>query len=108
VTKTQYELECTLTTLSHADGSCPQLLDSFARAQLLVLDDWHSDPLARPQSQELLEILDDHYDRSSTLVATQVSVAEWHTRFPDPTIADAILDRLVHKAYRLALKGDSR
>ncbi len=95
-------------TLAHADGSYPQLLDSFARVELLVLDDWLRDPLTRPQSQELLEILDDRYDRSSTLVATQVPVAEWHARFPDPTIADAILDRLVHNAYRLTLKGESR
>ena len=96
------------TELSHADGSYPKLLDAFARAQLLVLDDWLRDPLTRLQSQDLLEILDDRYGRSSTLVATQVPVAEWHVRFPDPTIGDAILDRLVHNAYRLALKGDSR
>ena len=95
-------------TLAHADGSYPQLLDNLARVQLLVLDDWLRDPLTRPQSQELLEILDDRYDRSSTLVATQVPVVEWHARFPDPTIADAILDRLVHNAYRLVLKGESR
>lgn len=74
----------------------------------LVLDDWLRDPLTRPQSQDLLEIVDDRYDRKSTLVATQVPVAEWHARFPDPTIADAVLDRLVHNAYRLALKGESR
>ena len=84
------------TTLSHADGSYPNLLDAFARIQLLVLDDWLRDPLTRLQSQHLLEILDDRYGRSSTLVATQVPVAEWHVRFPDPTIGDAILDRLVH------------
>jgi DNA replication protein DnaC len=96
------------TALAHADGSYPKLLDAFARVQLLVLDDWLRDPLTRPQSQDLLEILDDRYGRSSTLVATQVPVAEWHARFPDPTIADAILDRLVHNAYRLALKGESR
>lgn len=96
------------TALSHADGSYPKLLDAFARVQLLVLDDWLRDPLTRPQSQDLLEILDDRYGRASTLVATQVPVAEWHARFPDPTIADAILDRLVHNAYRLALKGESR
>ena len=95
-------------TLAHADGSYPLLLDSFARVELLVLDDWLRDPLTRPQSQELLEILDDRYDRTSTLVATQVPVAEWHARFPDPTIADAVLDRLVHNAYRLVLKGESR
>jgi DNA replication protein DnaC len=94
--------------LAHADGSYPKLLDAFARIQVLVLDDWLRDPLTRPQSQDLLEILDDRYGRSSTLVATQVPVAEWHARFLDPTIADAILDRLVHNAYRLTLKGESR
>jgi DNA replication protein DnaC len=96
------------TALAHADGSYPKLLDAFARIQVLVLDDWLRDPLTRPQSQDLLEILDDRYGRSSTLVATQLPVAEWHARFPDPTIADAILDRLVHNAYRLTLKGESR
>jgi hypothetical protein len=84
------------------------LVDAFTRVQLLVLDDWLRDPLTRLQSQDLLDILDDRYGRSSTLVATQVPVAEWHVRFPDPTIGDAILDRLVHNAYRLALKGESR
>jgi DNA replication protein DnaC len=96
------------TALAHADGSYPKLLDAFARIQVLVLDDWLRDPLTRPQSQDLLEILDDRYGRSSTLVATQVPVADWHARFPDPTIGDAILDRLVHNAYRLTLKGESR
>ena len=95
-------------TLAHADGSYPKLLDTFARTHLLVLDDWLRDPLTRSQSQDLLEILDDRYDRSSTMVVTQVPVAEWHARFPDPTIGDAILDRLVHNAYRLCLKGESR
>ena len=96
------------TELSHADGSYPKLLDAFARVQLLVLDDWLRDPLTRLQSQDLLEILDDRYGRSSTLVATQVPIAEWHARFPDPTIGDAILDRLVHNAHRLTLRGESR
>jgi DNA replication protein DnaC len=97
-----------LITLAHADGSYATLLNTFARTQLLVLDDWLRDPLTRSQSQDLLEILDDRYDRSSTMVVTQVPVAEWHARFPDPTIGDAILDRLVHNAYRLCLKGESR
>jgi DNA replication protein DnaC len=96
------------TALSHADGSYPKLLDALARVQLLALDDWLRDPLTRSQSQDLLEILDDRYGRSSTMVVTQVPVAEWHARFPDPTIGDAILDRLVHNAYRLDLKGESR
>jgi DNA replication protein DnaC len=96
------------TALSHADGSYPKLLDTLARVQLLVLDDWLRDPLTRSQSQDLLEIVDDRYGRSSTMVVTQVPVAGWHARFPDPTIGDAILDRLVHNAYRLDLKGESR
>jgi DNA replication protein DnaC len=96
------------TALSHADGSYPKLLDTLARVQLLALDDWLRDPLTRSQSQDLLEIVDDRYGRSSTMVITQVPVAEWHARFPDPTIGDAILDRLVHNAYRLDLKGESR
>jgi DNA replication protein DnaC len=95
-------------SLAHADGSYPKLLDTFARTQLLVFDDWLRDPLTRSQSQDLLEILDDRYGRSATLVATQVPVGDWHARFPDPTIGDAILDRLVHNAYRLCLKGESR
>ncbi|MCJ7548818.1 MAG: IS21-like element helper ATPase IstB [Anaerolineae bacterium] len=95
-------------TLAHADGSYSELLDTFARVQLLVLDDWLRDPLTRTQSQDLLEILDDRYGRASTMIATQVPVAEWHVRLPDPTIGDAILDRLVHNAYRLNLKGESR
>jgi DNA replication protein DnaC len=95
-------------SLAHADGSYPDLLDTFARTQLLVFDDWLRDPLTRSQSQDLLEIVDDRYGRSSTLVATQVPVVDWHARFPDPTIGDAILDRLVHNAYRLELQGESR
>jgi DNA replication protein DnaC len=96
------------TALAHADGSYPKFLDSLARFRLLVLDDWLRDPLTRTQSQDLLEILDDRYGRSSTMLVTQVPVADWHIRFPDPTIGDAILDRLVHNAYRLDLKGESR
>jgi DNA replication protein DnaC len=96
------------TALALADGSYPKLLDAIARIQLLVLDDWLRDPLTRTQSQDLLEILDDRYGRSSTRVVTQVPVAEWLARLPDPTIGDAILDRLVHNAYRLTLKGESR
>lgn len=95
-------------SLAHVDGSYPSLLDTFARTQLLVFDDWLRDPLTRSQSQDLLEIVDDRYGRASTLVATQMPVTDWHARFPDPTIGDAILDRLVHNAYRLELKGESR
>ncbi len=93
--------------LARADGSYPQLLRSLARTHLLIFDDWLRDPLSRSQTQDLFEILDDRYGRSSTLVSTQVPVAEWHSRIPDPTLADSVLDRLVHNAYRLNLSGDS-
>ena len=93
--------------LAQADGSYAQLLRSLARIQLLILDDWLRDPLSRLQARDLLEVLDDRYGRSATLVATQVPIADWHSRIPDPTISDAVLDRLIHNAYRLELKGDS-
>jgi DNA replication protein DnaC len=93
--------------LVHADGSYPQLLRSLARTNLLIFDDWLRDPLSRSQAKDLLEILDDRYGRSATLVSTQVPVSDWHSRIPDPTISDSVLDRLIHNAYRLELKGDS-
>ena len=93
--------------LAHADGSVAQLLGKLARTHLLIFDDWLRDPLSRSQTRDLLEILDDRYGRSATMVVTQVPVADWHARIPDPTLADAILDRLIHNAYRLELKGES-
>ena len=95
-------------THAHADGSYPKLLHSLARVDLLILDDWMRDTLSAKQTRDLLEVLDDRYGRRSTLLAGQVPVADWHSRFPDPTLADAILDRLVHNAYRLELKGESQ
>ncbi len=75
---------------------------------LLILDDWLRDSLSLADAQSLLDILDDRYGRSATLVATQFPIAVWHSRIPDPTVADAILDRLVHNAHRLELLGDSQ
>ena len=95
-------------TISHVDGSYPKLLHSLARVQLLLFDDWLRDPLTINQAHDLLEVLDDRHARCSTLVATQIPVEDWHSRFPDPTLADAILDRLVHTAYRIQLKGESQ
>lgn len=93
--------------LTRADGSYPQLLRKLASAHLLIFDDWLRDPLSRSQARDLLEILDDRYGRAATMVVTQVPVAEWHAQLPDPTLADAILDRLIHNAYRLELQGES-
>lgn len=93
---------------AHADGSYPHLLESFARVSLLVLDDWLRDPLTPVQARDLLEILDDRYGQRSTVVAAQLPVTDWHPRIADPTIADAMLDRLVHNAHRLELTGESQ
>lgn len=95
-------------SLSHADGSYARLLNAFARFQLLILDDWLRDPLTPTQAREMLEIIDDRYRRSSTLILSQLPVKEWHTSIGDPTLADAILDRIIHNAYRIHLKGESR
>ena len=93
--------------LARADGSYAQLLQKLARLRLLILDDWLRDPLSRAQARDLLEILDDRYGRNATMVVTQIPVAQWHERIPDPTLGDAILDRLIHSAYRLELEGES-
>jgi DNA replication protein DnaC len=93
---------------SHLDGSYPALLASLAKLDLLILDDWMRDPITAPNAQDLLELLDDRFGRVSTIVASQVPVADWYARFPDPTLGDAILDRVIHNAYRLTLTGDSQ
>jgi len=99
-----------LHTLSQVriDGSLSNLLRSLARIQLLVLDDWMRDPLTLQNAQDILEVLDDRFGHSATLIASQVPITEWHHRIPDPTLADAILDRLVHNAHRIELKGESQ
>ena len=73
----------------------------------MILDDWGLAPLAPAQGRDLLEIIDDRHGRGSTLVTSQLPVDHWHEIIGDPTVADAILDRLVHNAHRMILKGDS-
>lgn len=92
---------------ARADGSIAKLFASLARTPLLILDDWLRDPLTASQARDLLEVLDDRYGQAATLIATQIPVADWHSQVPDPTLADSILDRLVHNAHRLQLKGES-
>ena len=79
----------------------------LAKADLLVLDDFGLAPLAAETVRDLLEILDDRYDRRSTLITSQLPIDQWHAYLGDRTVADAILDRLVHNSYRLILKGES-
>lgn len=94
-------------TRHHALQNRSGLLKQLAKAELLVLDDFALTPLSEQTKRDLLEILDDRYDRRSTLVTSQLPVDQWHAYLNDPTLADAILDRLVHNSYRLALKGES-
>ena len=93
--------------IARGDGRYPRVLASLVRMDLIVLDDWGTAALAPEQCRELLEILEDRYQRRSTLVASQLPVANWHEYLGDPTIADAILDRLVHNAHTITLKGES-
>jgi DNA replication protein DnaC len=94
-------------SMAHGDGTYPKLLASLARTRLLILDDWGIGTLDDRQRRDLLEILEDRYERCSTMVTSQLPVDRWHDVVADPTLADAILDRLVHNAYRLELEGDS-
>jgi DNA replication protein DnaC len=93
--------------LAHADGSYPRLLTRLAKAHLLILDDWGLAPLAAPDARELLEVIEDRVQARATLIASQLPLDNLHSAIADPTVADAILDRLVHHAHKLSLKGES-
>jgi DNA replication protein DnaC len=94
--------------IAQLEGEYSRLIKSLKKTDLLILDDWLRDPPTLSEAQSLLDILDDRYSRSSTLLATQFPMDTWHSRIPDPTLADAILDRLVHNAHRIELQGDSQ
>jgi DNA replication protein DnaC len=93
--------------LARGDGRYGRLLKTISRVQLLVLDDWGLSILNSSERRDLLEILDDRHGRASTIVTSQVPVDQWHAIIGDPTLGDAILDRLVHNAHRLQLSGES-
>ena len=93
--------------IARAAGRYPKLLASLAKTQVLVLDDWGLAPLNAENRHDLLEVLEDRHGVRSTSVTSQLPVEKWHDVIGDPTLADAILDRLVHNAHRLDLKGDS-
>lgn len=95
-------------TLAHGDGSYAVLLARFARVDLLILDDWGLVGLKDARRQDLLEILDDRDGTRSTIITSQLPIDRWHEQLGDPTLADAILDRVVHRAHRLGLIGPSR
>ena len=91
--------------LSRADGSLGKTLTKLAKTHLLVLDDWGLAPLADSERRDLLEVIEDRHGTGSTLITSQLPVENWHEHIGDPTIADAILDRLIHNAHRINLKG---
>src|SRR3954452_10485197 len=93
--------------LARGDGRYVRLLKSLARVELLILDDWGLAPLTSQQGRDLLEIVNDRHARGSTIVTSQLPVDHWHEVIVDPTIADAVLDRLVHAAHRITLDGET-
>jgi DNA replication protein DnaC len=92
---------------AQADGSLTRLLKKLTRVDLLLIDDWGLTPLKPDQYRLFLEILDDRQGTGAVLITSQYPVNTWHELIDDPTVGDAILDRLVHSAYKLELKGDS-
>ena len=93
--------------LAHGDGRFARLFRTLTKADLLILDDWGPDRLSANQRRDLMEIVEDRYGAGSTLITSQLPVDAWHEVIGYPTFADAILDRLVHNAHRLALDGPS-
>jgi DNA replication protein DnaC len=94
-------------TLARADGSLRTLLARLARVDVLVVDDWAMAPLADAERRDFLEICEDRYQMRSMILTSQLPVAKWHEQIGDPTLADSILDRLVHNAHRIEMRGES-
>ena len=93
--------------IARADGSFEKQLARLAKTDLLLLDDWGLAPLSDRERRDILEILEDRHNRRSTLVTSQLPVDKWHDHIGEPTIADSILDRLIHNSHRISLKGQS-
>ena len=93
--------------VAHGDGSFARRLAHLAKLDLLVLDDFAISPMGAPERTDLLELLDDRVGSRSTLITSQLPVKAWHTYLDDPTLADAILDRIVHSSHKIELKGKS-
>lgn len=93
--------------LAKGDGRYSKLLSGLAKTNLLVLDDWGLSKLNKEQQRDFLEIIEDRYELQSTVITSQLPVSHWHEIIGDPTMADAILDRMVHNAYKIDLKGGS-
>ncbi len=93
--------------MARADGSLRQLLKQFNRIDVLVIDDWVMAPMAEAERRDFWEIAEDRYQTRSMILTSQLPVSRWHEQIGDPTLADGILDRLVHNAHRIEMRGDS-
>jgi DNA replication protein DnaC len=93
--------------IARGDGSYPKIMKKLSKAKVLIIDDLGLAPMTAPERRDLLEVIEDRHTTASTIVATQIPVELWHENIRDPTIADAILDRLVHNAHKINLKGES-
>ena len=93
--------------VAHADGSIGRFLVRLSRIDILVLDDFAMAPLKDSERRDFLELCDDRYQRRSMILTSQLPLAHWHEQIGDPTLADGILDRLVHNAHRIEMRGDS-
>ncbi|RJG14582.1 AAA family ATPase [Pseudomonas cavernicola] len=93
--------------IAHGDGSFGRTLQQLAKVEVLILDDWGLAPLEENARHDLLEVIDDRAGSRSTILTSQLPVEHWHGWINDPTLADALLDRLVHNAYRIVMKGES-
>jgi DNA replication protein DnaC len=93
--------------IARADGSLRLMLAKLSRIDLLVIDDWAMAPLSEPERRDFWEICEDRYQTRSMILTSQLPVSRWHEQIGDPTVADGILDRLVHNAHRIEMRGDS-
>lgn len=94
-------------TTARKDGSLPKLRNHLSKFKILILDDWAMAPLSDGNRQDLLELIEDRCGNGSLIITTQLPVSKWHEYLGEPTIADAIMDRIVHRAHRLELHGES-
>lgn len=94
--------------LSRADGTYQKLLSRIAKLDVLVIDDWGLAPMKASERRDLLEVLEDRYGNRSTIMTSQLPTSKWHQYIGEPTIADAICDRVLHNAHKIMLKGPSR
>jgi len=93
--------------MAKADGSYPKIMKKLTKSKVLVLDDLGLSPMSALERRDILEVIEDRHGLASTIVAAQLPIEHWHENIRDPTIADAVLDRLVHNAYKIILKGES-